>query len=633
VAKISTAPGWQRAVVLLTGTVVGVVVFGALYWAQVVFIPVALAIFLAFLMNPLVRMVQRRGLGRIPSVIVVVFLAALVLGGLGWLIVNEVASLTARLPDYTANIQEKIKSLRELGAGSERLEKMIDDIRGGLKSIPLAKPEEGVKPTTAGVGASGQPATVVMQQDTPSWLTWLPGYLGSAVAFLVGLGLALILVVFMLLSREDLRNRFLRLVGNSRMSFTTKAVDEAGHRISRYLLMQLVVNGTYGLALSLGLWVLDVEHALLWGFLAAVLRYVPYIGPWIAALFPITLSLAMSEGWFQPLAVMALFLVFELVSNNVMEPWLYGHSMGVSAVAQLVSAAFWTFLWGPIGLVLSAPLTVCLLVLGKHVPHLGFLEVLLGDEAPLAPDVTYYQRLLARDQDDAAQLVLDHAKASPPEQVCDDLLVPALTYARRDRERDEITEADEQFVLQGTREIMEDLGERRSAAELADTGAASPDVGEAPVQPRLHLLVCPARDEVDRLAAEMLRPLLDPAKWQVEVAAVETLTAELVTRVAAEGPALVCIAALPPGGLAHTRYLCKRLRARLPGVHILVGRWGLTANVEANREQFREAGADQMATTLLETRRHLSTWLPVLAQAEAKTTRDGVAREGRLVAV
>lgn len=618
----ASVPQWQRAVVLLTGTVVGVVVFGALYWAQVVFIPIALAIFLAFLMNPLVRIVERRGLGRIPSVIVVVFLAALALGGLGLLIGGEVAALTARLPDYTANVREKIKSLRELGAGSERLGQMIEDVRGELNSKLLAKQEEGVsdKPPMAGVGASGQPATVVVQPDKPSWLAWLPGYLGSAMAFLVGLGLALILVVFMLLSREDLRNRFLRLVGNRRMSFTTKAVDEAGHRISRYLLMQLVVNGTYGLALSLGLWVLDVEHALLWGFLAAVLRYLPYIGPWIAALFPVSISLAMSESWFQPLAVMGLFVVLELVSNNVMEPWLYGHSMGVSAVAQLVSAAFWTFLWGPIGLVLSAPLTVCLLVLGKHVPHLGFLEVLLGDEPALAPDVTYYQRLLARDQDDAAQLVLEHAKASPPEQIYDDLLVPALTYARRDRERDEITEADEQFILQGTREIMEDLGERRSAAALADTAASSPDGAEAPAPPRLHLLVCPARDEVDRLAAEMLRLLLDPARWEVEVAAVETLTTELVNALAEEGPALVCIAALPPGGLAHTRYLCKRLRARFPGMQILVGRWGLTGNIEANREQLREAGADQLATTLLETRSHLDGWLPVLAHEQALAT-------------
>jgi predicted PurR-regulated permease PerM len=624
VAKASV-PQWQRAVVLLTGTVVGVVVFGAVYWAQVVFIPVALAVFLAFLMNPLVRIVERRGLGRIPAVIVVVFLAALALGGLGLLIGGEVAGLTARLPDYTANVREKIKSLRELGAGSERLGKMIEDVRGELNAKLLAK-EEGVsdKPPTAGVGASGQPATVVVQPDKPSWLAWLPGYLGSAMAFLVGLGLALILVVFMLLGREDLRNRFLRLVGNRHMSFTTKAVDEAGHRISRYLLMQLVVNGTYGLALSLGLWVLDVEHALLWGFLAAMLRYLPYIGPWIAALFPVTISLAMSEGWFQPLAVMGLFLVLELVSNNVMEPWLYGHSMGVSAVAQLVSAALWTFLWGPIGLVLSAPLTVCLLVLGKHVPQLGFLEVLLGDEPALAPDVTYYQRLLARDQDDAAQLVLDHAKASPPEQVYDDLLVPALTYLRRDLERDEITEADEQFMLQGTREILEDLGERRSAAALADTAASSPEAGEAPAEapapPRLHLLVCPARDEVDRLAAEMLPQLLDPARWKIEVAAVETLTAELVTHVAEEGPALVCIAALPPGGLAHTRYLCKRLRARFPGINILVGRWGLTGNIEANREQLREAGADQMATTLLETRSHLTSRLPVSAHEQALAT-------------
>ena len=430
-----------------------------------VFIPLALAIFLAFLLNPLVRVLQRRGLGRVASVLVVVLLAALLLAGLGALVAWQVTGLVAKLPDYSTNIQGKVHSLRELGSGSKRLEKMIDDVGAAWSSKPPVKedaPNEppGVPATATAAG----PQPVVMQPQSLPWLGQLPGFLGSAVEAIGGLALALVLVVFMLLKREDLRNRFLRLVGHGRMSSTTKAVDDAGQRISRYLVMQLIINAGYGLVLTLGLFLIGVPHAFLWGFLAAVLRYVPYLGTWITTVLLLTLSLAMFPGWVQPLLVVGLIVVLELVAYNVVEPWLFSQSMGISAVALLVAAAFWAFLWGPVGLVLSAPLTVVLLVLGKHIPQLEFLDVLLGDEPALDPDVTYYQRLLARDQDDAAQLVLARAKALPPEQVYDELLMPALNYVKRDRERDDLTEADEQFVLRATREIVEDLGERQATA-------------------------------------------------------------------------------------------------------------------------------------------------------------------------
>jgi hypothetical protein len=232
--------------------------------------------------------------------------------------------------------------------------------------------------------------------------------------------------------------------------------------------------------------------------------------------------------------------------------------------------------------------------------------------------VTFYQRLLARDQDEATQLVLAQAKASCPEQLYDDFLVPALNYAKRDRERDDLTESDEQFVLQATREILEDLGERREAATEPKEAIRPEDQANASAPIPLRVLACPARDQADRLALEMLRQVLDPAKWVVEVAAVETLTADLVAQVAEQAPALVCIGALPPGGLAHARYLCKKLRARFPEVKIVVGRWGLTGGVETNQEQLQDAGADLIATTVLETRRQLSSLLPILAQQQGK---------------
>jgi predicted PurR-regulated permease PerM len=620
VAKPSAAPGWQLTLLVLTGTVVGVVVVSCLYWAQTVFIPVALAVFLSFLLAPLVTALQRRGLRRLPSVLLVAMLAAAVLGGGVWLVTAEVTSLAGEVPKYTENIKGKVKLLRHLGQGSvtSHLEKMIQEITGEW-NLPAGSREgkHGDKPPAA---ASKKPTAVVLEPESPTWLARIPAVLSSLLATLAGLALALVLVVFMLLKREDLRNRLIRLVGHGQITVMTKALDDAGQRISRFLLMQLIVNATVGLSLGLGLLAIGVRYAFLWGFLAAVFRYIPYIGVWIAALPPIVLSLAMFEGWVQPLLVMGLFLTIELLASNVAEPRLYGRSIGVSEVALLVAAAFWAFLWGPIGLVLSSPLTVCMVVLGKYVPPLKFLDVLLGDEPPLDAHVTFYQRLLARDQDEATQLVLAQAKASSPEQVYDDFLVPALNYAKRDRERDDLTESDEQSVLQATREILEDLGERREAANQVEEAIHAEDRGSASAPIRLRVLACPARDQADRLALEMLRQLLDTAKWVVEVTAVDTMTADLVTQVAEQTPALVCIGALPPGGLAHTRYLCKKLRARFPEVKIVVGRWGLTGGVEANREQLQDAGADLIATTLLETRSQLNSLLPILTQQQGKPT-------------
>jgi predicted PurR-regulated permease PerM len=561
VAKALAVPAWQRALIVLTSTVVGVVVVTCLYWAQKVFIPVSLAVFLTFLLAPLVSFLQRRRVGRTPSVILVVLLAAAVLGGVGWLLTVEVASLAGDLPTYSKNITGKIRSLRQLGPGSitDRVDRMIQDITRAWNS-PAVNPQEGAADhSIAGGDAATKPAVEAVRQDSPAWLLSLPGALGAVAEWFGSLGLALVLVVFMLLKREDLRNRLIRLMGHGRLTVTTRAVDDAGQRISRYLLMQVIINASYGVALGIGLFVIRVPHAWLWGCLAALLRYVPYLGTVITSVIVMTLSLAAFPGWVQPCLVLGLLVVLELVTYNVMEPWLFSHSTGVSAVAVLVAAAFWAFLWGPIGLILSNPLTVCLVVLGKHVAHLEFLNVLLGDEPALEADVTYYQRLLARDQDEATQLVLAQAKAFPPEQVYDTLLVPALNYVKRDRVRDDLSEADEQFVLRATGEIVEDLGERRAAATVAAATPAEGGVDQS--VHKVHVLGCPGHDDADRLALEMFRQLLDPAQWDVEVASTELLSAELVAQAGEKAPAVICIGALPPGGLAHTRYLCKRLRA------------------------------------------------------------------------
>ncbi len=609
-AKSTVTPDWQRALIILTGTVLTVVVVAAIYWAKVVLIPVALAIFLTFLLNPLVMAFQRRGVSRVLSVILVVFVTSAVLGVTIWIVWAQFEQLAHQLPEHTDSIKGKIRSLRAMvgeGSAVEKLKQMAEEIGGELNAAP--------PPSDASPGST--PTPTVVKDDTSPWLTWVQSLAGGVIEPLGQLGLAVILVIFMLLNREDLRDRLIRLAGHGRITFTTKALDDTGQRISRFLLMQAIVNATYGLALSLGLTVLGVDYAFLWGFLAGVLRYLPYIGPWVAAILPIGLSLATSSGWWwwQPLGVIGLVLVLELLSNNLMEPWLYGQSIGVSEVALLIAAAFWTFLWGPLGLVLSAPLTVCLVVLGKFVPQLEVLDVLLSDEPALDPDMRYYQRALARDQDEATQLVLSESKEGPPERVYDAILIPALCHARRDRDHARIQVVDEEFVQKVTREIVEDISE---IVEIAKE--ASPDKVSTTAE-KVAVLACPARDSADEAALDMFQRILPHERWKVETVSQSVLSSEVLERVTALDPAVICIASLPPGGLAHTRYLCKRLRARFPKLKIVVGRWGLAQEqLEDNRSSLSEAGADWVGATLLETRNQLQAWLPVFtAQAEPET--------------
>lgn len=612
--RSSATRTWQVALVILAGTVVGVVSIACLYWAQAVCMPVALALFLAFLLAPLASALERRGLGRAPSVALVVLAALFVFGGLVWVVGAQARSLASEMPKYTENIEDKIKSLRKMAEGWEtnRLRKVIAKFSGGdTQSTPPS--EDGRS------GVANKPTEVVVHPDNQAWLlSGVLALLGKLAEALGGLLITLVLLIFMLLKREDLRNRLIRLVGDGRLTATTKALDDASQRVSRYLLMQLIVNSTFGLTLALGLLAIGVPYALLWGFLGFVLRYLPYIGPWIAASGPILLSLAVFPGWVQPLLVVGLVSVVELLTSNVIEPRLYGRSIGVSETALLVAAAFCAFLWGPVGLVLSSPLTVCLVVLGKYVPHLKFLDVLLGDEPALPPDVAFYQRLLARDKEEATELVLARVNESAPESVYDELFVPSLNYLRRDRHRGDLRKSDEEFVLQAMQEILGDLAGKSGASDTADNDEAPSAEGEA----KVRILMCPARDNADRGALTMLRQLLKPARWEIEIAAVTMLASDILTQVAERAPRLVCIGALPPGGLAHARYLCKRLRKRFPAIKIIVGRWGLRTNHEGNMHRLQEAGADLMASTLLETRRQLRSLFPILIRREALPSRQ-----------
>jgi predicted PurR-regulated permease PerM len=572
--------------VIFAGCVLVIVV---LYWAQAVLVPIALAVLLTFVLTPPVSWLER-WLGRVPAVLAAVTLVFIVLGLAGWGLARQMDHLVDDLPTYRVNILAKIADVRGAGKGGsvEKLQETIEGIKTDLGQ------------SSAPTGTSSRPIVV-----TSELVTGFPGFawLGPIVGPVGTAGLVLAMVIFMLLERRDLRDRLIGLFGLGRLTVTTKAFDEAGTRVSRQLLMQSLVNLVYGIAAGIGLYVLGVPYPMVWAALGAALRFIPYIGPVIGAGAPILVSLAALPGWAGPLWVVALFVVLELFTNLVLETVLYAGAAGVSQVALLVSLAFWTWLWGPLGLLMATPLTVCLVVLGKHVPGLEFVGMLMADTPALAPEFGYYQRLLARDQSEAADLIEQHIKTQAPLSVYDALLLPALNYAERDRLEQRLSLDEETAVIDATRELLSDAAEsiRRLQPE-----PSSPDDPALPgARKRLRVLGLATNGMADELALQMLGYVLDDLPIVVEITKGRMLASEVVSLVQAQGVSVVCLADLPPSPPSKTRYLVKRLHAALPEVRILVGRWGPPALADDSTHLLRDAGATLVASTLAETRAYL----------------------------
>ena len=562
------------------------VILALLYWAKAVLIPIALAMLLTFLLTPIVTALWHWGLSRALAAVLVVLLAAGLLGAVGWTIEAQLATLAAELPTYTANITQKIAQVRHAGTGGVlgKMQDVVQHVTTALQQGAPATPQQG--------------ASVPVQPEGPSLLGYLPSLLETLLtAFMV-----LVLVIFLLIEHGTLRDRLLTFGGYAHVTRTTKALDEASARISRYLRMQALVNGSFGLLFGLGLFFVGLPYAVLWGFLAAVLRFIPYVGTLIAALLPIGLSLAVFPGWTPLLVVSGLFVLLELGTSSVFEPVLVGHSAGISQVAILVAVLFWSWLWGPVGLLLSTPLTVCLSVLGKYVSPLAFLGVVLNDE-PVEGLNTYYQRLVARDQDDATVIVEAALQTQPLVDVYDTVLLPALSYAKADRQGGLLTDEDVQALLQATREIVEDLATHPSAA----AALAAMEEDAAPRLPRvpIPLLGYPARDDVDGLAVRMLQQACDPTRVAVDLLPPRLLTFDVVARVAQTRPALLCLGAVVPGGVPHLRYLCKQLRTRFPALPIVVGCWGAPEPVAETVALLHTEGLDHVGTTVQTTRDHV----------------------------
>jgi predicted PurR-regulated permease PerM len=586
----------------MLGSVCLVVV--TLYFAREVLIPVALATLFSFLLAPLVRRLEHVRLPRSLAVVVVVLLAFAVIGGVGYVVYNQTGTLNGQLPTYKKNIAETVKRIRGPGG----IVSVMSNANAEMKQVfnePTTKP-----------GTNAAPAAIPVYMVNPSQSgnssapLDLVGTVGGAILGPVGTAfIVLVFTVFMLMQREDLRDRMIRLVGRDRLTTTTKALDDAAERVSRYLLMQSIVNGGVGIAVTIALWTMGrinrtpFPSPALWGLLAMLLRFIPYIGIWVAALAPILLSLAVFGT--VKMAVVTLFIYggIEITAANAIEPLLYGSSTGIATLAVLIAAAFWTWLWGTVGLFLSTPLTVCLVVMGKYVPQLDFLTILLAEEPALDPPDRVYQRLMAMDQEEAADLVDEYFRTLALEEIYDAVLCPVLAMAKQDHYHDNLDDERYAFILRGIRDIMDELADQQkiTAAKAISQPPASPpsNAGARVMLPKdcvVKVVCLPAADEADEIAGMMFAHLLEVRGYCVTVVSVTQLASEMLVTVEESKADLVCVSALPPAAVTHARYLCKRLQGKLPDVNVVIGLWGMSGDLAKARDRVACVHSAQLAS-------------------------------------
>jgi predicted PurR-regulated permease PerM len=570
------------------------VVIAALYLAKSLLVPLTLAVLLSFLLMPVCDWLERIRLARIPAVLVTAILGFTMLGIVTWIAVVQMTQLAPKIPEYQSNVQAKLSSVNEYAAAAlSKLTKTAPGVgQDSLLSQQTAEPQ----------GTNERPFSVRVISSPLSPMQVFGGMFGSLLEALGTIGIVIVLVVFFLIRREDLRDRFIHLVGKGRVTVTTQMMEDAGARVSRYLSMLFLINVTFGASVGIGLYLIGVPNAILWGILAAALRFIPYVGPWIAAAMPIGLSMAISTGWVAPILTVGLFIVLELFSNNVLEPWLYGKNTGVSPVAILVAAVFWLWLWGPVGLLLATPLTVCLLVVGKHFPQLSFLGILLGNEPVFEPKKRIYQRLLAGDQEEADELLEGLLEHKPLAEVYDTVLIPALALAETHWHRGEFNDGKHKFIMESLKEMIQDRIDRQQEMQAqeksADTQAVKADsalVDDVTNSTSLCMLSLPARSEADEIAAMMLAQVVETGSCVVHAVSVTYLASEMVDLVEQRKADVVCVSATPPGAMMHARYLCKQLRRRFPNVKLVVGLWDVQGDLIKASERIG-CGATVVAT-------------------------------------
>jgi predicted PurR-regulated permease PerM len=548
------------------------IIVAILYFAQSVLIPLALATLFAFLLAPFATKAERWGFNRISATLIVVLVALAVVASLGWTMERQFTAVAGRLPEYRQSIETKFQGFMRSG---RFVEKVRDEIQRSVKDISNASasaPQAAEPAPPVATNDSPWPVRVVPEPESP--ITLAIKYLGAIFAPLLTAGIVFVFVIFILLRREDLRERMIQLLGEGHLSTTTEVLDEAARRVSRFLVAQSVINLSFGALVAWGIWVIgqtlgdgqsEVRTALLAGTLCAALRFVPYVGVWIGAALPLGIAFATFPGNGVFFCTLAMFVGLEFIVGQFVEPRVLGGSTGLSPIAVLAAALFWTWLWGPIGLLLSTPLTVLLVLMGKYVPQLAFLDVLLGDKPTLDPPMRIYQRLIAGDDANAMDIAEEYLKEMPLEKVYDEILLPALATAQRDWHHGRLNDEQHDFARLTMREIVDTL-----AAQAAKR--PSPDAN-LPHGSELHVLCLPARDESDEIVGLMLQHLLEPRGYRVTVLSAASLASEMMDLIERQNADAVVISALPPQAAAHARYLLKRLLSRHPDLTVVLGLW------------------------------------------------------------
>jgi len=591
------------AVVLVAG------IIAALYFTREILVPLAFALTLTFLLTPAVTLLERLRIGRVLSVILTVLASMAAAGCIAWVIANQLVDVANQLPSYRQNIHAKIQALHDPGKGPlGRAAQSVKEIgqelsRPDAPATPPASPQIPKQRNAPTV--PGPPVPVQVVSDGTHSFTDLRALATPFLAPLGLTGIVIIFAVFMLVKREDLRNRLLRLVGLGQISIMTQALDDAAQRVSRYLLMQFLVNAGFGALFGTGLYFIGVPNAALWGVLAALLRIVPYVGTIVAAALPIILSLAVFDGWLPPLLVFVLFAGLELIVANFVEPWLYGAHTGISSLALLVTAVFWTVLWGPAGLILSTPLTVCVVVLGRYFPQLSFLHILLGDEDVLEAEAQLYQRLLARDQTEARAIVDAILKEKSLIELYDSVLIPALSLAEQDRHNGMVDATREEFLFLSINEMIAEFSE--FPRQLAASQQLSGNAESAPAAPHDgRIIFIPAHDQADEVTAAMLAQILEQAGRVVLSCPLGASRFEMLALLQPGEEDVICISALPPYAFSPARALCKQIRGRYPKVKLVVGVWGFKGDTEKAKARFERTQPDRLLTSLAEAVEHFT---------------------------
>jgi predicted PurR-regulated permease PerM len=577
--------------------ILAVIIIAMLYFGRDILVAVALAILLSFVLAPVVNLLQRLRVPRGVSVVSVVILAFALIFTMGSLLAGQLSQLAGELPNYQSTISQKIQSFRDAKSGSKTLERASDMLKDLGKELDKPKDASAVRPSTPTLTPDSQtpltPVPVEVRQPDPGALESLRALISPLIHPLATTGIIVIFVIFILLQREDLRNRLIRLAGSSDLQRTTAALDDAARRLSRLFLTQLALNSAFGVVIGIGLWLIGTPSAILWGILAAALRFVPYIGAIISAAFPLALAVAIDPGWSMLLWTLALFLIVEPVVGHVIEPMVYGHSTGLSPVAVVASATFWTALWGPIGLVLATPLTVCLVVLGRHVERLEFLDVMFGDRPALSPPEIFYQRMLAGDPTEAAEKAEEFLKERSLASYYDEVALKGLQLAQADAERGALDQDRLLKIRDAVSEFAGDISERDDDALLngnlttdAEASSAIESVSKNAPNESLpvlskqglppdwqgdHPILCIAgRSLVDEAGAALLAQLSTAHGLAARVEGAEALSMTNVLRLDPVGVTMACLIYVGSSGDAHMRYAVRRLRRRIPRATIML---------------------------------------------------------------